>query len=343
MPSELQKTADRFRQELLANEARASHAMAKAYTDAYAGIDASLQKLTRHIETEQRAGRPITQAWLLRQARYRDLLAQAKKEMEWFAGYAEETILVSQRATVSLAQTFAEKLVGLQSGEDSLSGWNRLPTDAVESIVGHLQDGSPLKTLFTGLGELASAKAKATLLTSVAAGWNPRKTASALKEQFGGDLTRSLVVARTETLRAHREASRHSYLANSDLIESYVWMASLSGRTCAACLAMHGKEFPLSEPFGTHPNCRCTMVPKLREDTNPIEESGDNWLLSQDDALQSRVLGSEAAGAAFRAGEVQLADFMQERTSDKWGVTRSALSSKAALANAKGKKIPFSS
>jgi SPP1 gp7 family putative phage head morphogenesis protein len=141
---------------------------------------------------------------------------------------------------------------------------------------------------------------------------------------------RSLTIARTETLRAYREASRLTYEQNADVVQSYVWVAALSRRTCAACLALHGQEFPLAEPFGTHPNCRCTLVPRLRGEANPVEETGEDWLSRQPAATAEVVLGRTGA-AAWQEGAVGLSDFVGERQSAGYGTTRFARSAREVV------------
>ena len=98
------------------------------------------------------------------------------------------------------------------------------------------------------------------LLRSISVGANPRVAArralQRVEGQFDGGLGRALTIARTEQLDAHRAAAQTAELANQDVLAGWTWVAHLGPRTCRACLAMHGREFPLTQagPEG-HQNC----------------------------------------------------------------------------------------
>ena len=104
------------------------------------------------------------------------------------------------------------------------------------------------------------------LVIGAARGQNPRLTASRMLQQvrggFNGGLTRALVVARTETIDAHRDAARTSQNQHTDVLSGWQWVAKLSDRTCPACWGLHGTKHPLDEPGPQgHQQCRCARVP----------------------------------------------------------------------------------
>ena len=184
------------------------------------------------------------------------------------------------------------------------------------------------------------------LVNGVATGKNPkvvaRKIVAALEPPAGkwgqgtGPLAVALRVARTEILRAHREATRANYQQHSDIVEGWIWLSARGTHVCSACLAMDGTTHPLSEPMGTHPQCRCTMCPHLARDPAPMD-TGEAWLERQSHEVQAEILGRStpdpAAAKAFREGRVRLADFVEEHHSDVWGTTRTARTLDQAIAS----------
>ncbi len=78
-------------------------------------------------------------------------------------------------------------------------------------------DGSPLRELFEALGERTGWGVREALETAVATGMGPRETARLVHQQFGMGLNRALTIARTEQIRAYREASGRNDEANMGL------------------------------------------------------------------------------------------------------------------------------
>ena len=109
------------------------------------------------------------------------------------------------------------------------------------------------------------------------------------KEELAGNLTRALRISRTETLRAYREATHRTYQQNSDVIEGWYWLASLSssGRTCAARIALHGTFHANDERMKTQVNCRCAQLPAVIGQPSPIKQSGSEWERAADVLLPS--------------------------------------------------------
>lgn len=107
------------------------------------------------------------------------------------------------------------------------------------------------------------------LIRSIAVGENPRVTARRMVgragQGFNGGLTRALVISRTELVDAHREAAEYAQNLHADVLTGWIWLATLTSRTCRSCLAMHGEEFPLTQ-LGPddHQQGRCVRMPKTR-------------------------------------------------------------------------------
>ena len=350
--SNIYQIAEEFRQEILRGERQAASEMVSAYGAAWKDISRRLTDLTDQIEAARKEGRDVSPAWLFRQERYNALLSQIRENVDRLSTQAGITIAGQQFEAVQKAQSDAFHLMqaGIGSAVGTVSsGFNRVPAEALTALVGTFQDGSPLRDLLDGLGADAADHAKAALIAGLARGANPKDIARDVRRGAGVALVRSLSISRTETLRSYRQASQLTYRANADIVKGWVWVAALSLRTCAACLAMHGTEHPLDEDFGSHPMCRCTPVPLTKsweelgfdgiEETAVETEPGPDWFARQSADRQDAVLGKKA-GEAYRAGKVSLPDFVAVKTSTKWGTTRQTRSLKDALAQADSRRKP---
>lgn len=345
------EVANGFREERLASERKAATALLNAYGDAWQRIKALLDKLTGEIKQLEDAGGTVSQAWLYRYDRLKTLRSQVEHEIRHFARNADASVTDQQREAVKAAGADTLQLVMTQLGPEAARAaqieqrWNRVPLEATSNLVGTLQSG-PLKALMDTLPLNAGEAVSKALKTGIVLGSGPRKIAQDVKQALGGDLVRALRISRTEVLRSYRSAGIQNYRENSDVIDGWTWMASLSKRTCAMCLAMSGTFHKLSEEFGSHVNCRCTPVPHTR----PIEAilgsseqtalmsrpevgvpDGKSWFAHQPPAVQEHILGP-GKYAAFQEGLITLDDLVGYEDNSKWGPQRFELSLAKALA-----------
>jgi SPP1 gp7 family putative phage head morphogenesis protein len=260
------------------------------------------------------------------------LLAQVEQEVGKYAEYADASIRRQQSAAIEAAGQHAEALTRAAMGDAPTDEarlalrWNRLPREAMVEMMGSLSDGAPLEALLGELGPDAAQRVKDALLEGLAMGRNPRVIARDVRRNMGMPLTRSLRIARTETLRAHRLATLANFQANSDVVKGWRWSASHSSRTCLACLAMDGKVFPLDKPPPMHVNCRCSCIPvtvswqDLGVDAPEpdLGETGAEWFKAQPASVQREMMGDEAY-KAWKSGRVTLDDFVGVRKSRRWG------------------------
>lgn len=184
------------------------------------------------------------------------------------------------------------------------------------------------------LNRLATEQMKQALIESVAVGTNPADAAAAMVRRvqgaFEGGLARAVVIARTEQLDAYRQASHATWQANRHVMAGWMWCATLTGRTCPSCLAMHGSIHPLDEPGPLdHHQGRCTGVPVTRTwadlgfvgvDEPPGQVrpgDGVRWLQAQPPDVQERILGPKRY-AAWLDGRYPPQDWSERRT--HWSV-----------------------
>lgn len=198
----------------------------------------------------------------------------------------------------------------------------RVPADAVRDLVGTLSPESPAGKILDSFGQDAAMQLRELLTTGVALGQNPRPVARAMSRAVGMKATRAMLISRTEMLRAYRTSTLARYSANGDILRGWRWVSAHNSRTCAACMAMDQTVFPLSTQFfPAHPACRCAASPVLKDEyaaRRKPPESGAQWLNRQAPDVQDGILGKQG-GAAYRAGEVALDDFVRVDDHPIWG------------------------
>lgn len=348
MPSQLEEAALRFRSQLLRQERAAASEMVRAYAAVWQRTRTRLAELQEQIDavrrdglipgpfTPRQPGGPVIEqtpgtfslSWLYERDRLTTLLRQIEAELRQFGALAGELTEAGQLQAVRAAQENTVELVrrGAQAArQPELVGmFNRLSREAVQDLVGFASDGSPLRELFDALGPRVSRGVQDALVTAVATGIGPRETARLVRQQFGMGLARALTIARTEQIRAYREASRRSYADNADLLDGWIWLSAHDNRSCASCWAMHGSRHPVTETLDDHPNGRCTMVPVVKGH-DPGIRTGEELFRELPPAQQEKILG-KAAHLAYQAGAVRLSEFAGQRDDPRWGTMRYAKS-----------------
>lgn len=327
------EAAERFREQLL----RGERAQARRYVEAYSQIVRGLQGQIEALAAELALMEEPTAWKVARLRRWLDLRGQIAREIGRFGAFVDTDLqtLVGQQVALGLQHAEQLTLAGLpeELAAAIRTQWNRLPAEAVLRLMGFLAPGSPLHdALVVQLGEAVADQVGRALLRGVALGWNPRKIASWMARELGQGLTWALRTARTAQLWAYREASRASYVANSDIVEGWIWHAKLGdGRTCMSCIAMHGTVHKPDEVLNDHHNGRCAMVPLtvswetlgLRglPDTRPTVQAGRDWFEGLSAAEQQRYMGP-AMWRAWQEGKVNWDDLSKEHEDAVYGLMR---------------------
>lgn len=155
-----------------------------------------------------------------------------------------------------------------------------------------------------------------------------RRMLADVQQAFNGGLVRARVIARTELADAYRSGANATYQANADVLTGWVWLATLSPRTCPACWGMHGSVHAVDEwgPNDHHAG-RCTAMPITKGWTDlgvgdvadvipgiPDAETEFNKL-SRDE--QRRVLGPGRL-AAHEQGRFPIGDWPTRRDNPGW-------------------------
>lgn len=311
---------------LRANDAEAAKAILAVWFRTLKNIERSIEVLITEAETLKAIGEEVSEFTLARSGRLKALKSQIEGELRYFAEIAADITTNAQRKAVELALRNAEEGINasIQAAPDRViasATFERLPIEAVEKMVGALSDGSPLRNWMIEKAGVNWTEVRDPILQGLAEGWNPRKTAKAIRPALNENRTRALVTARQAQMNASREASIESYKANSRIISGYYWLAALDLRTCPICWAMNGKFFESIPDFATHINCRCTTVPAVK--SVPIEiPKGEDKFRELDPDHQRKILGA-GRYAMYEAGEVgSLGEFVARFDDEDWGPGR---------------------
>jgi len=236
-------------------------------------------------------------AWTLVVDQWEDAIADLQAQSTDGKWPSHSTVMRAEKAQAALAATYESLTkLGEHAGVRIMSGvsdvveaaqghvdviGSQLPVTAVE-LRGSLVRADPAqidaivtrtreqvtKTLFPLAGDSYDI-IRNNLIRGVALGKNPRVTARemvrGLEVGYNQALTRAMVIARTETLDAHRTAALQVQKANADVLEEWVWLSALDRGTCPSCFAKHGTAYPIDEPGPEdHPQGRCTRMAKTK-------------------------------------------------------------------------------
>ena len=350
----LQQMVEQQRLELLKREQAASGRVVSAYGAAWKRVAADVDALVADVDARRARGEAVTLGQLGRLERLRALKTQVAEQLRELAGHAGPQIAFEQRAVIAQSGKYLKELVAAAAGRAPAGGaavlanWNSIPKEALAHLAGALADGSPLADLLAQIAGDGARGFGEALTTGLALGLSPRAVAASAQKEFGTPLARTLTIARTETLRTYREATRQELMANQDLVAGWTWHAHLDRHTCAACWAMHGTKHEPDDTLDGHPNCRCAMVPLTRSweelgfegvpDTRPVIEPGLDLFDQAGEQVQREVLGP-AAFEQFSSGKLKLVDLLVRRDDPDWGTMRYARSLKQVALGGGGDQV----
>lgn len=319
MPNSILSLSAKFRRALLLQDEQ----MIARLVDAYLRLYGRLVDKIDLLMFEYGAMAEPTKAAVAKLARYGDLLEGIESELSKYSAYAQVEIDAAARAAIDLAIKDTTTYLNFYG----LSQPAVLPAAAIETLLGFLH---PDGALYKRLGQLAgynTAKVADALLEGIGLGYGPKKVARLIQQYMGGGLTDALRMARTTHLYAYREATRANYIANSDVVQGWIWYAELDGSVCMSCVAMHGSIHPLSEKLDDHYNGRCAMLPYLGD--NPVEQSGEAWFGEQSEELQKKMMGGK--WDAWHDGKFDFGQLSTISHSDVFGDMRGEISLKDLL------------
>lgn len=258
--ADVTEIATRFRRDLLSLNNEALKEVAAAFAAAHRRVQVEWERLGREIELAQARGEEIGPSWLFQYDRLGALKRRLELETRTLYDYLAGKVTSQQAAAVDLGVQYARESLRAQ-----VEGLFTYPDpDALRAAVGFMRDGPVREVLERRAGALADELAR-TIQAGIILGRNPREIGREIRDVFGLRTAHAMTLARTEALRAYRDAAWQAMIANADVVRGWVWHAHPSKRTCAVCLARHGSFHRIAEPFNSHPNCRCSPVPVTHE------------------------------------------------------------------------------
>lgn len=267
-------------------------------------LERELYELLLRIEKERQTEGNASPATLLRKARARDLFEQVNDEIFRLSQRLGLDTSKLQRSAIGIAKTTAGEYAQLTA---NLTFFD---SAATRELIGIAGDGEPLSKHFEGIAEPVRNRMFESLFAGIATGRPNASIAKEIKDAVGFGAARALTIARTETNRAYREASR-KYYDDAGEVVGWRWVAALDLTTCPICWSLHGRIFKTSEKFATHPNCRCTMVPVFAGDPPPT--TGPDKFAKLTREQQRTILGPRRLDL-YEAG-AELRNFVERYTS----------------------------
>jgi len=306
-----------FKASLLRREVRQMQAMTRRWLQLERALEGNMAALAQEMATIRADGGTVTREMLFAHTRYQRLLAQLQVELQRYTQYATDTIAQEQQRYANLGLDHAARAIELAGPRGVTGAFDRLPTDAIQLGSGLMADGSPLSSYLRSTWGDASEGMTDELLRAIALGQNPRQTARRMADGTTRTLNRMLLVARTETLRVYRTASREQ-MAASGVVTSYRRIVAHDSRVCPSCLADEGTEYGLDETMPTHPQCRCSLIPVVTGMPELQWQKGESWFMAQSAKTQESILG-KGRYAAWKAGQFDLESLVSVKRDDRWG------------------------
>jgi len=171
------------------------------------------------------------------------------------------------------------------------------------------------------------------LVQGISLGEGPRTVARRVRKAADIGRQRAETIARTEIIRASREAQRQLYTENPS-VTGYRRQATQDARVCLACLALSGTLQVTDTIMPSHPNCRCVMIPETLSwaeitgdssipDTRPEVATPDRILAGLSESEKLAIMGP-ARFELYKNGK-PLLDMVQVKQDKDWGPTTSVL------------------
>ena len=297
MPKPLLEIWESLKRQAERADADALERIARSYAITYTRVESQQQALVDQIELLQKQGTLTAQA-VKRSRAYQNLINTIDNELTDYSVYLRTEI--TTEATESAKRGFSAGKV-LMIGALALAlgvEAKNVPKSAVKGdmtldfLAKYLDPDGALFARLNGLSAYHGAQIANGILEKVALGQNPMTIGKWITDSYGIGLTDSMRMMRTVQLYSYRQSNSELQRANSDVLHGSVWCAELDGLTCMSCVALHGQVFEAGAIADDHHNGRCAMLPWVKGEPNPIDQSGVDWFNQQSEATQRSMMGN---------------------------------------------------
>ena len=268
--------------------------------------------------------RHVPRTWLLHNRQLEHTKNAARLSVRQFAGDALAITVRAKSSAAYQATRAAEEAVlraVARVSEEKRPPLHRVqpaPSDDTHTAIYTAANGADASTLFDGMDEECALEIQRATTTAAATDRDEAWLEAAILAALMRSLYRAQTVARDQALDCWRVVTLNIYVANRDVLQGWVWIALL-GSCCVACALMHGTVHDISEGMDSHVCCACTAMPlAIGDDSGGDIQSGADWLNEQDDSVLQDKLGP-AAFNAWKAGDVELGDFIATKHDSQWG------------------------
>lgn len=325
----------KLQQQVRAELGKVTDAQTRALVSAWVTAwDEISPDLTAALLEQLVSGEKVTKAQLLRSTRLRKALAVIADHLETLAKDAGVLITGDLRQVIDTAGAAQASVIDSQLPPksdllDGLDAWSRVDVRQIDAIV--RRSTQQITSLTKPLAPEAYDAVRRELIRGIASGSNPKATAGRIVKRaegkFNGGLNRALVIARTETLDAHRTASALGMSQHADVLKGWQWQATLDKRTCPSCWSQHGTVHDLKDPGPLdHQQGRCARLPvpktwadlgfDIEEPASLLPDAADVFT-SLSDADQLTILGP-SRHAAYVAGKFPMDAWSVRKKNPGW-------------------------
>ena len=127
-----------------------------------------------------------------------------------------------------------------------------------------------------GITDAMDKQISRSLANGIAQGWSMYDIAEELADRVDKiGITRARVLARTEVISAHADATLNTYeeagVVGVSVLSEFA--TAQDNRVCPQCEELEGKEYTMQEARGVipvHPNCRCAWLPVVKDGNGKV-------------------------------------------------------------------------
>lgn len=302
-----------YREQLVRNEDAALKRMSSYWAKMERETRDNMLLLAQEVTELKKAGQPVPVQYIYTMQRHMKMMEQLVELVPQYEYKALEEIEKTQRKNYTLGLESANAII--QASDPSDDMWTRISQDAAEAMAGYAGNGAPLAELLqTDYGAMASRITDA-LVSGIGLGKGYKQVAQDMMDAAAIDFRRSVLIARTETNRAYRQANADQY-RKSGVVEKVLRLCAMSN-SCAACIIMDGWECKTGI-CEDHPNGKCTTVVVTTGGIMPEWEHGADWLERQDEATQREILG-EGRYDLWKNYNIPLDQLVTMKENPVWG------------------------